>query len=147
MRDPARDALERRIRRVRADRALARLAAGVAAIAAALLFLFGAVLGVGRVQGPSPGLGLLPGDVVVYARSPSSYGEGDVVLVDARRSEGAFEDGAEGDLVKRIASPPPGQEAGEGRYWVEGASAAIPRAALDGKVVLTVRVPGGAGDA
>lgn len=143
MREPARDSLERRIRRVRSDRVLARCALAVALATAAALALFGAVLGVGEVRGSSLAPELLPGDVVVYLRSPSSYGEGDVVLVDARRSAGVFADDATGDLVKRITAPPSGQEARAGWYWVKGGSAPVPQESLDGKVVLMVRVPGG----
>lgn len=136
------------------DRALAWCAACIAAAAAALLVLFGTVLGVGEVRGSSEAAGLREGDAVLYLRIPSSYEEGDVALVNVRRAtrapsgEGSGRLGSDGgDVVGRVTAAPPGESAPDGWYWIEGVDEAVPREALDGKVLLMARVLKGTGDA
>ena len=126
------------------DRALAWCAACIAAAAAALLVLFGTVLGVGEVRGSSEAAGLREGDAVLYLRAPfARFAAGDVALVDARFLEGA----GGGDVAGRIAAAPPGEPARDGWYRIEGFDAAVPEEALDGKVLLMARVLRGAEDA
>lgn len=152
-RQPAATLLDRRIRRVRIDRALSWCAVGIVAAAVAVLILFSAVLGVGTVQGSSMAPELRDGDKVLYLRAPLAYEEGDVALVNVQRlarfvpESEARELGSGGDLVKRVTKAPSGAFEQNGRYWIEGIDEAVPQEAFDGKVLLVVRVLKGAGDA